>query len=127
MKKIFIVLFVIFGLIILNGCKDEEKKLPSEWALHYVIEDANSRFNNPDIIAYQIEEYKPIDDAFIYDIKVGTFGIYQITLLNDFGQNVTYNVLVAFNRKIDERYMWFSKRAFSEDEIIDIDMEYLGE
>ena len=127
MKKIFIVLFVIFGLIILNGCKDEEKKLPNEWALHYVIEDANFRFENPDIIAYQIEEYQPIDDSFIYDIKVGTFGIYQITLLNDFGQNVTYNVLVAFNRKIDEHYMWFSKRAFSEDEIIDIDMEYLGE
>ena len=127
MKKIFIVLFVIFGLIVLNGCKDEEKKLPSEWALHYVIEDANFRFDNPDIIAYQVEEYKPIDDVFIYDIKVGTFGIYQITLLNDFGQNVTYNVLVAFNRKIDQHYMWFSKRAFSEDEIIDIDMEYLGE
>ena len=128
MKKIFIVLFVIFGLIVLNGCKDEEKKLPSEWALHYVIEDANFRFDNPDIIAYQIEKYQPIDDVFKYDIEEGTFEIYQIKLLNNSGQNITYNILVAFNRKININYGWASgTRVFLENEIVDIDIEYLGE
>lgn len=118
MKKIFIVLFVIIGLLILSGCNKVERKTPEGWALKYAIEDAYDET----IIAYTIEKYKVTNAFEDREGGEGTFVMYQITLLNDSGKSIYYNIFIVFNRQIESTF--FTRRTISEDEIIDVDLNY---
>lgn len=120
MKKILLLIVILFSILALVGCSKEEKKHVEEWALDYTIEYYNEEYEGYRIIAYSIEELIIYGEEQFEQWADGyEYRAYKITITNNSGKDKIYNVLIAY-KQYNKLYFGIKESA-----IRDFDIEPL--
>ena len=118
MKKLLIALalVLVFALV---GCEKVEKRTPEGWALYYAEQEYNKEYEGYGIFGYQIDNVIIAEDE-VCDEDL-TWRAYIITIINDSGKSMEYNVFIAYKERGYPPFFEFN--TIPESNVIDFDIE----